>query len=176
MNKSRIFAVSIGLLLGLAWVLALTSCSIIKNKQKEKYKSEVHHYHDSTFTIEKLTTSEIKTVGDSTKGTFDLEALLKSGYGKSTDRYFTTEVRLKDGSLEVLTKFDSLVQIITQMERTIGSFQTTIDYKENKKGTITSVAITNYIPFAIFLIILLVICFLIFRYRKKIATLKSRIS
>lgn len=104
-------------LLFLVLAFTLGSCSIIKNKRLNREKSEVHHYHDSTHTIERLTTHEVKTLGDTTQANFLLEALLKSGYGKSVDRHFTTEVHYKDGNLQVITTMDSLIQRITNLER-----------------------------------------------------------
>lgn len=128
---------------------SITSCSIIKQKRFNKEKSEVHHYHDSTFTIEKLTTKEIRTVGDSTKSYFDLEALLTSGYLKAKDGNFNTEIRYKDGTLEVTTIMDSILQRITELERTKGTVTTNKTVEIDSKTKTKDVEVRNYGPLII---------------------------
>ena len=150
-------------------ILLFCSCSIFKHKNKNQVKSEVHHYHDSTYYHEKETIREVKVAGDTTNATFNLEELLKNGYGKSTDRHFTTEIRYVDGNLNVTTTMDSLIQRISELEKSFSKVNsndaTIIDSKTKDKV----VEVKNYWPIIITLlaiIILLIAGFIIYQYFK----------
>lgn len=162
------------MLLLLIYVLA--SCSIFKTKNQNKVKAEIHHYHDSTYYHEKETIREVKVAGDTTNASFNLEELLKNGYGKSTDRHFTTEIRYVDGNLNVTTTMDSLIQRISELEKSfskVNSNESTIIDSKTKDKT---VEVKNYYPIVITLlaiIILLIAGFIIYKYFKGI--LESRV-
>jgi len=145
----------------LVLVYGAASCSIIKNKRNDRVKSEIHHYHDSTYFLEKQTVREIQTPGDSTKASFWLEQLLKSGYGKSTDRHFTTEVRYIDGSLEVTTSFDSILARQTETERTLSQVQNNLDQLIDSKTKSKDVEVKDYTPIFIGSSILLLLILII---------------
>lgn len=125
-------------------IISAASCSVIKNIRRDKTKSEIHHYHDSTYFLEKQTIREIQTPGDSTKASFWLEQLLKSGYGKSTDRHFTTEVRYIDGNLEVTTSFDSILSRQTDTERTLSQVKNDVAALVDSKTKTKTIEVKNY--------------------------------
>lgn len=133
-------------------ILLFCSCSIFKTKNQNKVKAEIHHYHDSTYYHEKETIREVKIAGDTTKATFNLEELLKNGYGKSTDRHFTTEIRYVDGNLNVTTTMDSLIKRISELEKSFSKVNTNeatiIDSKTKDK----TVEVKNYWPLVVAII------------------------
>lgn len=138
----------------------MSSCSLVKRIQSNRTKQEIHHYHDSTHVIEKLTTKEITTLGDSTTANFLLQKLIESGYGKQVDGNFTTEVKISDGVLSVTTTLDSLVQRITELERTKTQTQSDkIVFVESKQKNKT-VEVKNYTMLIVSLFLLLILVIL----------------
>jgi len=155
-------------------ILLFCSCSIFKTKNQNKVKAEVHHYHDSTYYHEKETIREVKVAGDTTNASFNLEELLKNGYGKSTDRHFTTEIRYVDGNLNVTTTMDSLIKRISELEKSfskVNTNETTIIDSKTKDKT---VEVKEYWTIAILsllaIIILLIAGFIIYKYFKGLKT------
>lgn len=136
------------------------SCQKIKEWSKKRTRIVEHHYHDSTFNIQKETITERWLPADTTSAHFDLEALLRSGYGKSTDRYFTTEIRYIDNGLTVTTTIDSLMERIRSLERSQGTIQVNTDKKEDVTDKTKEVTVTSYWwilgPIATVIIILLI--------------------
>lgn len=145
------------------------SCSLVKKVKREKVDREIHHYHDSTHFLETQTIREIHTASDSTKAYFWLEELIKKGYLKSVDRNFTTEIRYKDGGLEVSTYMDSLLQRITEIERELSNTKSQQTVVEHKDETIKDTEKKNKFPWIIsaFLAgVLLIVVFGVYVYVK----------
>jgi hypothetical protein len=134
-----------------------SSCSIFKVRSKNNINSEIHHYHDSIHTIERLTTKEVSTVGDSSTANFVLQKLLESGYGKQVNGNFTTELRISDGVLSVTSTLDSITQRISEMEKTMSQTQKNdvaiIEYRDKAK----IVKVVNYTPLILLSILLFVL-------------------
>lgn len=146
-----------------------TSCDVLKNRTSKTEIVKEHHYHDSTFMIENMTIREISAKPDSTKAYFDLQALLKSGYGKSTDRYFTTEVVYKDNGILVTTSIDSLISIVKELQRqTVKStVQQQLDKNiESTEETKTKESKVQSIIISVIVLILLLLCLVAFVYYK----------
>ena len=141
--KAKFYYMLLILTYAALFVALVSSCSILKENQKNVEKTEEHHYHDSTFVIERETIREVYTNPDSTTAEFDLKELIEMGYAKSTDRYFTTEIRYRDNNLQVTTSIDSLLSVIRELETEVGNFTSTkdnyVDSKtKNKEKTVQS--------------------------------------
>lgn len=111
------------------FLVLLSSCKVWKKLTKES--TESHYYHDSTVVHTKESFTPVFIPGDSTKSTFNLEELLRSGQLKSTDRHFTTEIRYLDGNLHVNTTMDSLMLLLRKHEQMIQSMKTQQTHKKD---------------------------------------------
>lgn len=118
-------------LIMLSAILCFSSCKVWKKLTTES--TESHYYHDSTIVHTKESFTPVFIPRDSTKSTFSLEELLKSGYLKSVDRNYTTEIRYLDGNLHVNTTIDSLMLLLRKHEQMIQSIRTE---KSDKKEVI----------------------------------------
>jgi len=162
-------------LLFIAILLLTGSCSVFKTSHKNMVQSETHRDKDSTIIYERLHTKEIKTIGDTSNVAFLLSQLIANGMGIQKDGDFTTEVRLKDGVLEVTTTLDEITQRLTELEQEKTVSKTNeivfVDSKE-KNSTMEKKDYTMLMFFGfLFIILLFGLAFVWFAIRKY---LKSR--
>ena len=148
-------------------VMLSSSCAKFKQIQKDKYASVEHHYHDSTSYYEKETIKEVYLDPDSTQAFFDLERFLEDGYAKSTDRYFTTEIRYVDNGIAVTTSVDSLMQVIREIQREQLRVTSKKEDEVNTTSSEKKVTTVNIWPLVIGLIGLVILFFVLrFLYKK----------
>lgn len=156
-----------------ALALLVCSCDVYKHRNETEKIVKEHHYHDSTYVLETLTIKEITAKPDSTKAYFDLRKLLETGYGKSTDRYFTTEIRYKDSGLVVTTTIDSLISIVKELQRQTANLSVRSQSEISEQSVVleTTKEIKNkigqFIWSIIILILLIFALYLYWQYKKR---------
>lgn len=156
-------------------ILLSASCASVRERQKLKYQSKVveNHYRDSVHTFERETIREQLIKSDSTLARFNLDSLIKAGTLRSSDRYFTTEIRYQDNNLIVTTTIDSLMSRIRMLERSFSSTHVSDQRIEDVSKVLSERKSTSFSGW-IFVGIGLIFVILVYLYWRMEEHIKSR--